>query len=48
MEAIKKLAVGEENTMIAQVQLHNMRRTGTRRFIVLVPTFAAKLASASF
>lgn len=48
MEAIKKLAVREESTMVAQFNSTTCARTGTRRSLVLVPVFTAKLASASF
>ena len=41
MEAIKKLAVREENTMVAQVQLHNMRHDRDET----IHSFGARLRS---
>lgn len=42
MEAIKKVAMQEENTMVAECNLTTCARTRTKRSAVLAPVFADK------
>lgn len=47
MEAIRKLAVQEENTMVTRYTYIISARTGMRQFVVLAPAFVAKQAFAN-
>ena len=48
MASIKNLAVREENTMVAHVQLHNMRQDEMRRYTASVLAYEVIPASVNF
>ena len=43
MTAIKKLTMGNENTMLAHVQLHNLSQDQKRQYAALVLTYEVSL-----